>query len=72
MNCAMVESGKSTRKGKASLEFFYCGRPHYYCLGYIDKMTDEYCEECKNCRSHVSHAQCDLELMNGNRKGGDE
>lgn len=66
--CAMVESGKAKRKGKGSLEFFYCGNPHYYCVGYIDKMTDEYCDECKTCNRHVSYAQRDLDLLRTKRR----
>ena len=68
MNCTMVENGKSQRKAKSSLEFFYCGKPHYYCFGYIDKMTDEYYEECKNCKSCVIFAQQDLDMLNNVRK----
>ena len=32
-----------------------------YCYGYIDKMTDELLPECKECRSHTSKAQDDLD-----------
>ena len=48
-------------KGKPIIEFYKYGKPQYYCLGYIDNMTDELLDECKRCPKHVDKAQKDLE-----------
>ena len=66
--CSAVLSGKVRHKGKSSLEFFYNGKPHYYCYGYIDKMDDELIPECKNCKLNVSFAQEDFDLINRRSK----
>ena len=63
--CAAVKTGIVKRKGRASLEFFYCGRPHYYCFGYTDRMTDELLDVCRECQSNVRFAQDDLDVLTG-------
>lgn len=63
MSCEAVKIGAVKRRGKASLEFYYCGRPHYYCHGYFDRMTDELLEVCRACKSNVIYAQDDWDLL---------
>ena len=74
MACKAKESGKVSSRGEPSIEWHKDGKPQYYCYGYIDKMTDELLPECKECRSHVSKAQDDLDKYNrrsyGDRKEG--
>lgn len=61
MACKAKLSGKVSRRGQPSIEWYKDGKPQYYCYGYIDKMTDELLPECKECRSHVYEAQTDLD-----------
>lgn len=61
MACNAKESGKVSRRGRPSVEWYKDCKPQYYCYGYIDKMTDELLPECKECRRHVSKAQDDLD-----------
>ena len=64
MACKTKENGKVSKRGKPSIELHKDGKPQYYCYGYIDKMKDELLLECKECRSHVSKAQDDLDKYN--------
>ena len=64
MACKATESGKVSRRGQPSIEWYKDGKPQYYCYGYIDKMADELLPECKECRSHVIKAQDDLDKYN--------
>ena len=64
MACKATESGKVSRRGQPSIEWYKDGKPQYYCYGYIDKMTDELLVECKECRSHVYKAQGELDKYN--------
>lgn len=68
--CRAKESGKVSRRGQPSIEWYKDGKPQYYCYGYIDNMTDELLQECKECRSHVYKAQDDLDKYN--RRAGEE
>lgn len=65
MACEAVNKGKVKRRGRPSIEFYYAGRPHYYCFGYIDKMTDELLDVCRKCKSNVIYAQEDFDALNG-------
>ena len=65
MKCQAVVNGKVCRKGKASLEWFMGSRPMYYCMGYVDKMTDDLIPECESCSRHVNKAQEDLDQYTG-------
>lgn len=65
MACKAKERGKVSRRGELSIEWYKDGKPQYYCFGYIEKMTDELLQECKECRSHVSKAQDDLDKFYG-------
>lgn len=64
MVCRVKESGKASRRGEPSIEWYRDGKPQYYCYGYIDKMTDELLSECKECRRHVRKAQDDFDEYN--------
>lgn len=64
MSCLAKETpGNGIKeRGKASIEWYdNKGKPQYYCYGYIDKMTDELIDECKNCKNNVNKAQEDLD-----------
>lgn len=63
MSCKAVENGEVKRKGIASLEFYVGSKPQYYCYGYIDKMTDELINTCKECRKNVIFAQEDYDAV---------
>ena len=64
MACKAKERGKVNRRGKPSIEWYKDDKPQYYCYGYIDSMTDDVLQECKECRNHVSKAQYDLDAYN--------
>lgn len=68
--CAAVKTGIVKRKGRASLEFFYYGRPHYYCFGYTDRLTDDLIDVCQSCKSNVRFAQDDLDALRGRNADG--
>ena len=70
MACKAKSSGKVSRRGQPSIEWYRGGKPQYYCYGYIDKMTDDLLLECNECRSHVRKAQYDLDAWN--RRVGEE
>lgn len=57
------------RRGRPSHEWNDGKRDRIYCLGYIDRMTDDILPECRNCPDHVDKAQEDLEAF---YKGGGE
>ncbi|MFW5631031.1 MAG: hypothetical protein ACOCNB_09640 [Acetivibrio ethanolgignens] len=38
------------KRGKPSHEFTKDGMMQIYCLGWINKMTDEYLDECRACK----------------------
>lgn len=52
------------KKGKPSIEWYKDGKPQYYCMGYIDKMTDDFYADCYVCKKFVGRAQEDLEVWN--------
>lgn len=59
--CEAKKMGIVPRRGHPSIEWHKDGVPQYYCYGYIDKMTDELFEVCRNCADHVDRAGEDLE-----------
>ena len=69
MACKAKERGKVSRRS-TSIEWYKDDKPQYYCYGYIDKMTDDLLPECKECRSHVSKAQDDLDKFYGRADNG--
>lgn len=48
--CALKAKGIVREKGKPSIEFYKNGKPQYYCMGYINLMTDEEYQECRECK----------------------
>ena len=62
--CEAKKSGIVKYRGKAGIEWYKDGVPQYYCYGYIDRMTDEPLEICRNCVDHTDHAQADLNEWN--------
>lgn len=59
--CKAVKLGVVSRRGRPSAEWYKDGKPQYYCCGYIDKMTDELIETCRQCEDNVIYAQDDLD-----------
>lgn len=54
--CKAKKMGIAPRRGNPSIEWHKNGVPQYYCYGWIDCMTDELYEVCRNCSDHVDHA----------------
>ena len=48
--CALKAKGIVREKGKPTIEFYKNGKPQYYCMGYINLMTDEEYPECRECK----------------------
>lgn len=59
--CKAKRTGQVPRRGKPSIEWCKDGVPQYYCHGWIDLMTDELLEVCRECPDHVDKAEDDLE-----------
>lgn len=49
------------KRGKPSYEWYDGEKDHSYCMGWIDRMTDDPLPECLACPDHVSHAQDDMD-----------
>ena len=62
--CKAVKQNIVHRRGKPSIEWHKDGVPQYYCYGYVDMMTDELIEVCRNCIDHVDRAQEDMDKWN--------
>ncbi len=58
--CKAKKSGMVPSRGRPSIEWHKDGVPPYYCYGYIDRMTDQLLEICKDCRDNVIYSQDDL------------
>ncbi len=58
--CKVKKSGVVPTRGRPSIEWYKDGVPQYYCYGYIDRMTDQLLEVCKDCRDNVIYSQDDL------------
>ena len=43
-------------------EFYIDGKPQIYCRGWIDKMTDEPLEVCRNCMDFVDGEQIEVDF----------
>lgn len=56
-------------RGKPSCEWYNGEKAQIYCMGWIDKMTDDPLPECLSCPDHVSHAQDDLDAFNAKLEG---
>ena len=67
--CRAKKTGEVTERGKASAEWHKDGKPQQYCLGYINLMTDELLEVCRNCKDNVIYAQEDLDNYKGGGQG---
>lgn len=49
------------KRGRASREWHDGKKYHIYCMGYIDKGSEELLPECKACADHVNKAGFDLD-----------
>lgn len=67
--CKAKKQGVVPRRGNPSIEFRKDGVPQYYCCGYIDMMTDELLEVCRECVDHVDRANEDYEKWKIGRNG---
>ena len=56
------------KRGKPSTEFYIDGKPQVYCMGLVDKKTDESLKECKNCLDHVRNAEIDFRKEKRNER----
>lgn len=56
-------------RGNPTWEFDINGKPQIYCLGWIDLMTDEPIELCKNCKDWVHGEQCELDFEEAKKNG---
>lgn len=54
-------------RGNPTTEFHINGKPQVYCLGWIDSMTDEPLETCKNCKDWVHGEQCEIDFENAKK-----
>jgi hypothetical protein len=52
------------RRSKTSHEWNDGEKDRIYCLGYLDRRTDELMPECEVCADNVNKAQEDLEAWN--------
>ena len=46
-------------RGRPTTEFYRNGKPMIYCMGWIDKMTDDPLPICKNCKDWYMGMQCE-------------
>lgn len=61
-------------RGRPTTEFHINGKPQIYCYGWIDRMTDEPLEVCRNCLDYVNGEQCEIDFENykkNNEAAGD-
>lgn len=49
------------KRGRTSHEWNDGEKDHIYCLGWVDRMTDDPLSECLACPDFVDRAQDDLE-----------
>lgn len=49
------------KRGRQSHEWNDGDKDHIYCLGWVDRMTDDPLSECLACSDFVDKAQDDLE-----------
>lgn len=57
-------------RGRPTTEFYIDGKPQIYCYGWIDKMTDEPLQICKECLDWVYGEQCEKDFEQArNNKG---
>ena len=55
-------------RGRASHEWNDGEKDRIYCMGWVDRRTDDPLPECLACPDHVSHAQDDLDAFTKNRR----
>ena len=46
-------------RSRAVTAFWIDGKPQIYCMGWVDRMTDEPLKACQLCADWVSGEQCD-------------
>ena len=68
--CQAAKQGIVKQRGRPSIEFYKDEEPQYYCYGYINAMTDEILEVCKNCKDNVIYAQDDLDKWRATKNDG--
>ena len=63
VKCPLVKRGKPTN------EWFDGVKYRIYCMGWVDRMTDDPLPECLACPDHVSHAQDDMDSFYKEQEG---
>ena len=53
--CPAKDKGEVSYKARSTL-FSINGKPVYFCQGYIDRMTDELLDTCRECKRNVINA----------------
>lgn len=61
-------------RGKPETDFYIDGKPQIYCMGWIDRMTDEPLEVCRDCEDYIYGEQAiiDFEKAKERENGSDE
>ena len=49
-------------RGNPTTEFYIDGKPQIYCYGWIDGMTDEPLQICKECLDWVAGEQIEIDF----------
>ena len=49
------------KRGESTHEWNDGAKDRVYCMGWVDRRTDDPLPECLVCQDHVSHAQDDLD-----------
>ena len=54
--CPAKDNGEVRYKARSTVELIINGNPVFFCQGYIDRMTDELLETCRNCKRNTINA----------------
>ena len=54
--CPAKDKGEVRYKSRSTAEFCINGKPVFFCQGYIDRMTDELLDTCRECKRNVINA----------------
>lgn len=49
-------------RGRPSTEFYVDRKPQIYCSGWVDRMTDDLLEVCRECPDLAGGYQCEKDL----------
>lgn len=57
------------RRSRPTTEFYINGKPQIYCMGWINMMTDDPLENCKNCKDFVHGEQLEIDWEQAKQSG---